>query len=192
MAAGDFRSALDHFQAARHYPENLGEGKHLLTLERDLDYYSGLAAQKLGELSIAHRYWTAAAAPVPSLGVYSYFQARALMALGDSAAAREVFLKLGHFATELMKTVPKIDYFATSLPNLLLFDDDLEKRNRIESMVLRALAKDGLGEREKAVELLEEVIAEDANHFFAIEILQGLREEGKVAVPEEIEGRRVS
>jgi hypothetical protein len=114
------------------------------------------------------------------------------MTLGDSAAVREVFLELGHFATELMKTAPKVDYFATSLPNLLLFDDDLEKRNRIESMVLRALAKDGLGESEKAVELLEEVIAEDANHSFAIEILQGLREEGKVAVPEEIEGRRVS
>jgi tetratricopeptide (TPR) repeat protein len=192
MVAGDFRTALDHFQAARHYPDNLGEGKHLLTPERDLDYYSGLAAQKLGDLALAHRYWTAAAAPLPSLGIHSYFQARALMTLGDSAAVREVFLELGHFATELMKTAPKVDYFATSLPNLLLFDDDLEKRNRIESMVLRALAKDGLGESEKAVELLEEVIAEDANHSFAIEILQGLREEGKVAVPEEIEGRRVS
>ena len=192
MEAGDFRNALDHFQAARHYPENLGEGKHLLTLERDLDYYSGLAAQKLGESELAHRYWTAAAASVPSLGIHSYFQARALIALGNSAAAREVFLELGHFATELMKTVPKIDYFATSLPNLLLFNDDLEKRNRIESMVLRALAQDGLGESEKAIELLEKVIAEDANHFFAIELLQGLKEEGKVAVPEEIEGPRVS
>ena len=49
LAAGNFRDALDHFEAARHYPENLGEGKHLLTLERDLDYFSGLAAQKLGD-----------------------------------------------------------------------------------------------------------------------------------------------
>jgi tetratricopeptide (TPR) repeat protein len=192
LAENEPEEALRHFEAARHYPHNLGEGKHLLTLERDLDYYSGLAAQKLGESELAHRYWTAAAAPVPSVGIHSYFQARALMALGDSAAARGVLLELGNFATERMKTVPKIDYFATSLPNLLLFDDDLAKRNRIESMVLRALAKDGLGESEKAVELLEKVVAEDANHLFAIEMLQDLREEGKAAVPEEIEGPRVS
>ena len=40
---------------------------------------------------------------------------------------------IAEFASQLMKAEPKIDYFATSLPNLLLFDDDLDKRNRIES-----------------------------------------------------------
>ena len=35
LAAGSPAPALEHFEAARHYPENLGEGKHLLTLERD-------------------------------------------------------------------------------------------------------------------------------------------------------------
>ena len=91
-----------------------------------------------------------------------------------------------------MATAPKIDYFATSLPNLLLFDDDLEKRNRIESTVLAALASDGLGKSEKAVELLEQVIAEDPNHVFAIEMVEWLKEEGKAAEREEIEGRPVS
>ena len=56
--------ALKHFEAARNYPHNLGEGKHLLTLERDLDYFSGLAAQQLGEAELARKYWNAAAAPV--------------------------------------------------------------------------------------------------------------------------------
>lgn len=192
MADGDFRGALDHFQAARHYPENLGEGKHLLTLERDLDYYSGFAAQKLGEPVLADRYWNAAAAPLPSPSIHSYFQARALMAIGDSATAREVLIELSHFAAKQMKTVAKIDYFATSLPNLLLFDDDLEKRNQIESAVLAALASDGLGDSEKAVELLEQVIAEDPNHVFANEMVEWLKEYGAAAAREEIEGRPVS
>lgn len=192
MADGEFRNALDHFQAARHYPENLGEGKHLLTLERDLDYYSGIAAQKLGESALADRYWNAAAAPLPSSSIHSYFQARALMAIGESAAAREIFQELARFAEEKMAMIPKIDYFATSLPNLLLFDDDLKKRNRIESTVLAALASDGLGEGEKAVELLEQVIAEDPNQVFAIEMVEWLKEEGKAAAREEIEGRPVS
>jgi tetratricopeptide (TPR) repeat protein len=192
MADKDFRKALDHFHAARHYPENLGEGKHLLTLERDLDYYSGLAAQKLGESALADRYLNAAAAPLTSRGIHSYFQARALMAIGQSVAAGQVLMELSRFAAERMKIVPKIDYFATSLPNLLLFDDDLEKRNRIDSAVLAALASDGLGESEKAVELLEQVIAEDPNHVFAIEMVEWLKEEGKAGAREEIEGRPVS
>jgi tetratricopeptide (TPR) repeat protein len=192
MADEKFRNALDHFQAARNYPENLGEGKHLLTLERDLDYYSGITAQKLGESALADRYWTAAAAPLPSASIHSYFQARALMVMDESAAAREVVQELARFAEEKMATVPKIDYFATSLPNLLLFDDDLERRNRIESTVLAALASDGLGKSEKAVELLEQVIAEDPNHVFAIEMVEWLKVEGKAAAREEIEGRPVS
>jgi tetratricopeptide (TPR) repeat protein len=192
MADEKFRNALDHFQAARNYPENLGEGKHLLTLERDLDYYSGIAAQKLGEPALADRYWNAAAAPLPSASIHSYFQARALMVMDESAAAREVVQELARFAEEKMATVPKIDYFATSLPNLLLFDDDLERRNRIESTVLAALASDGLGKSEKAVELLEQVIAEDPNHVFAIEMVEWLKVEGKAAAREEIEGRPVS
>jgi len=192
MADEKFRNALDHFQAARNYPENLGEGKHLLTLERDLDYYSGIAAQKLGEPALADRYWNAAAAPLPSASIHSYFQARALMVMDESAAARDVVQELARFAEEKMATVPKIDYFATSLPNLLLFDDDLERRNRIESTVLAALASDGLGKSEKAVELLEQVIAEDPNHVFAIEMVEWLKVEGKAAAREEIEGRPVS
>jgi tetratricopeptide (TPR) repeat protein len=33
--------ALAHFESARNYPDNLGEGKHLLTSEADLDYFTG-------------------------------------------------------------------------------------------------------------------------------------------------------
>jgi tetratricopeptide (TPR) repeat protein len=191
MAAGNFRVALDHFGTARRYPENLGEGKHLLTLERDLDYYSGLAAQKLGEIALAHRYWVDAAAPLPAPGIHSYFQARAQIVLGNVAGGHEILSELARFAAEQGKVVPKIDYFATSLPNLLLFDDDLEKRIQIESLVLSALANHGLGKREVAAELLEQVIAEDPNHLFAIETLDWFQKEGKVLL-EEVEERSAS
>ena len=125
------RDALEHFEAARHYPHNLGEGKHLLTLERDLDYFSGLAARTAG------RYGACAgasecgcgAARVP--GNLSYFQALALRELGNEEAHARSFRSWREFAAKQMETEPKIDYFATSLPNLLLFDDDLRKRNHL-------------------------------------------------------------
>ena len=39
------QGALDHFEAARHYPANLGEGKHLLTPENHLHYFAGSRAR---------------------------------------------------------------------------------------------------------------------------------------------------
>ena len=39
LAAGKPADAMRHFEAARCYPENLGEAKHLLARERDLDYF---------------------------------------------------------------------------------------------------------------------------------------------------------
>ena len=173
--------ALKSFTAARNYPHNLGEGKHLLTLERDLDYLSGLAAHQCGDREGASRFWKAAAAPLPEPGVYSYFQALALRELGNEQAAQEVLSNLARFAEDKRKTAAKIDYFATSLPNLLLFDDDLEERNRIESLLLSALADHGLGHTDKAMGELRQVIALDPNHLFAISVLEWIEQAGKMA-----------
>jgi tetratricopeptide (TPR) repeat protein len=177
LAAGNAADALRHFDAARHYPENLGEGKHLLTLERDLDYLSGLAAAQLGDVELARSYWKAAAAPLQALSTQTYFQIMALIALGEAVEASSLSSRLAELASTQMKTEPKIDYFATSLPNLLLFDDDLGRRNRIESLLLSALAEDAFGHRELAIGQLEEVVTEDRNHLFAAEMLDWLKSE---------------
>jgi tetratricopeptide (TPR) repeat protein len=185
LAAGKAGDALKHFDAARSYPWNLGEGKHLLTLERDLDYLSGLAAEHLGDMERAQLWWSAAAAPLPGLGAHSYFQALALQALGNREAAREVLSSLAEFAKRQMEVEPKIDYFATSLPNLLLFDDDLGKRNRIDSLVLSALACHGLGDVETATGQLQQVLADDPNHLSAADMLAWFRQ-WKKATPKQI------
>jgi tetratricopeptide (TPR) repeat protein len=181
LCAGKPLDALEQFEAARHYPMNLGEGKHLLTRERDLDYFSGLAAEELGDANLAQLHWKAAAAPLAKLGVHSYFQALSLQALGNRAAAREVALKLEAFATKQMEAEPKTDYFATSLPNMLLFDDDLEKRNRVESLLLIAMASHGLGEAEKATRLLQRVLDADPNHLFASDMLSWIKQCNRIA-----------
>jgi len=179
LAAERCADALRHFEAARNYPQNLGEGKHLLTLERDLDYFSGLAAEELGDTLLARLHWSAAAAPLGAMSIHSYFQAKALLALGEEQAAHAVLSSLAEFAATRMRAEPKIDYFATSLPNLLLFDEDREKRNRIESLLLSALAQDGFGNREEAMRELEEVIGEDRNHLFAAEMLAWIDKESE-------------
>ncbi len=181
LASGNAADALRHFEAARKYPENLGEGRHLLTLERDLDYLSGLAAHQLGDSEAAHRYWNAGAAELPGMGIHSYFQALSMRAMGNGEAGRKVLTSLAEFAAIQTQTEPKIDYFATSLPNLLLFDDDLRKRNMIDSLLLSALASHGLGDSNGAIRQLEQVVALDPNHLFAAETLDGLKMEVSLA-----------
>jgi tetratricopeptide (TPR) repeat protein len=172
LSLGDAHRALEHFEAARKYPWNLGEGKHLLTLERDLDYLSGWAARNLGDTSRANQYWQRAAAPLPALGAQSYFQALGAMALGETERGEKILHDLEEFAERQRNTTVKIDYFATSLPNMLLFEDDLDLRNRVESLFLSGLAACGLHQIAKAQERLRDAIALDANHLFAVWILQ--------------------
>ena len=181
ISADDAADALTHFEAARKYPWNLGEGKHLLTLERDLDYLSGMAARQLGDAARAASYWESGASPLPASGIHSYFQAHSLRALGEHEAANAVLSRLAEFAASQKGVEPKIDYFATSLPNMLLFDDDLGKRNHVETLLLGALATHGLGDTESALVQLEQVVDLDPNHLFAAEMLGWIRLNGHTA-----------
>ena len=128
---------------------------------------------------LARRYWSSAAAPLGDVSIHSYFQAKALISLGEYQAAHVVLLSLAEFAATRMRAEPKIDYFATSLPNMLLFDDDLEKRNRIESLLLSALASEGLGNRQEALREIKQVIEEDRNHLFAAGMLAWIDRESE-------------
>jgi tetratricopeptide (TPR) repeat protein len=184
LVAGHPERALRRFETARKYPENLGEGKHMLTLERDLDYYSGLAAQQLGQSEVATRFWRAASAPLSSTGFHSYFQAQAFRALGNDNAAQAVFSDLRQFAQEQMRTKPTIDYFATSLPNMLLFNDDLERRNRLDAQLLMALLLHGLGSTAESLDILKGIASEDPNHQLASEMFRWIRRESKTVSPD--------
>jgi tetratricopeptide (TPR) repeat protein len=179
LLKADAADALKHLEAARHYPQNLGEGKHLLTEERDLDYFSGLAALEAGDKGKAEQFFSAAAATLATPSAQAYFQATALRELGREDAARDVLAHLKAHADKLLATKPVIDYFATSLPNLLLFDDDLDKRNQVHALLLSGLANDGLGRSEEAREQLEHVLAADPNHLFAAEMLRWFRIRGE-------------
>jgi tetratricopeptide (TPR) repeat protein len=81
--------------------------------------------------------------------------------------ASNLLQEMRDFAQKQMEREVKIDYFATSLPNLLLFEDDLQKRNQVECLFLLALAERGLRNRQHAVQLLNQVLSLDRNHIAA-------------------------
>lgn len=58
----------------------------------------------------------------------------------------------------------KIDYFAVSLPDLLIWDDDLNRRNLINCHYLIGLGYLGLAKNKKAKKHLNIVLTFDTNH----------------------------
>src|SRR5256884_7175959 len=63
-----------------------------------------------------------------------------------------------------MQQKAQVDYFATSLPAMLLFEDDLQRRNTMTALFLQAQAWLGLGDAAKAQELLTRVLSLDPSH----------------------------
>ena len=74
------------------------------------------------------------------------------------------------YACKIHKTEAKIDFFATSLPAMLLFDDDLQFRQETTALFLQAQAQLGLDRKAAAKKLLQQVLRRDPNHALAADL----------------------
>ena len=95
----------------------------------------------------------------------TYYRALAEKELWHEAAASRLLHELSDLALRQLTAEVKVDYFATSLPNFLLFEDDLQNRNRVDSLYLIGLAHAGLGETIDAENRFREVLSLDVNHL---------------------------
>ena len=75
-----------------------------------------------------------------------------------------LLMDLRDAARRQAETEVKIDFFATSLPSMLLFEDDLARRNRANSRYLEGLADLGLGSPAQARTAFDEVLTLDPYH----------------------------
>ena len=175
LAQKDYSQARIHFEQAMTAPRNLGEAKHLLANQSDIHYWLGCTCAGLGEAQIARRHWRAAATfkgdfqamSVRAFSEMTYYSALSWERLGQKAKARKLLGELLAYAQQLQKSPAKIDYFATSLPTLLLFEDDLLYRQATTALFLQAQAHLGLGRKAKALGLLKSVLRRDPNHPLA-------------------------
>ena len=71
---------------------------------------------------------------------------------------------------ELSRTPAVIDYFATSLPSLLLFDDDPQRRRDLLVGVLRAQLALLDDDHDRAATELAGVLAADPSHELALDL----------------------
>ena len=149
---GDASAALVHFEGAMHPPENLGEAYHLLQAKADVSYWTGKALRALGREDEAVVQFVASATEagdfqamaVTEYSELSYYRGLSLMELGKANDAKVLFADLKAYAQRELQKPAVIDYFATSLPLLLVFEDDLDEIRRQEMEHLIALAEQGL------------------------------------------------
>lgn len=172
LEGGKADEALAHFRAAQQYPKNLGEGKHPLTPENDLYYFAGLAQEALGDSAGAAASFEKASKGQSGYSNMTFYQALALKKLGQDGAGTGKLRELLDFAARQTDREVAIDYFATSLPNFLLFEDDLQKRNRIDCLFLTGLAWLGLEQADEAKTAFRRVLSLDINHLGAQEELR--------------------
>ena len=178
LANGEAAKACEHFAAALTAPQNLGEAKHLLANQSDIHYWLGCAIAASGGIKKANQHWLAAATfkgdfqemSVRAFSEMTYYSALAWEKLGQSAKAKKLFRDLLAYAQKLQKTQTKIDYFATSLPTMLLFDDDIQFRQETAALFLQAQAQLGLGRKPQAKKFLATVLQRDPNHALAADL----------------------
>ncbi|WP_232548337.1 DUF5107 domain-containing protein [Propioniciclava soli] len=181
-AGGRPADAVAFVNRALDPPVTLGEGPHPLANRSALHVALGDALAAQGRDDEARAAWlraaesvgdfrTMAAVPFSDL---TYFSVLAARRLGLDDRADTLVEGLARWSDDLAGTTPTVDYFATSLPSLLLFTDDLERRNRVEVAVLRAQVATLEGDTDVANERLREALGEDPNHPQALRLHRDL------------------
>lgn len=180
LRRGRAAEALRCFTAAMETPQNLGEARHLLANPSDIHFLLGEAQAALGHKAAAKRHWQKAASfrgdfeamAVRSYSAMTWYSATAMQRLGQAAAAKKTFAALQQYGVQLAEDQAAIDYFATSLPTMLLFDDDLQYRQETQALLLQALGEAGLGQRTAARNKLRKVLRREPSHAVASDMLE--------------------
>lgn len=172
LARGRWDDAIAAARASLSFPDELGEVPPPGTPETEAHWLIGLALEAQGRSGDARRAFARAASSAPPPGHAAYCRGLAQARLGRRAAARRVFESLVGAGRRILRTPPCPDYFAVSLPDMLLFEDDLARRRRIDGRMLIALGLLGLGRRAAAARELRAANALDPSHPLATALLR--------------------
>lgn len=157
------------------YPENLGEGKLIGTKDNHLYYYLGQALEGQGCMEEAKQcYGQATTGTNEPAGAMYYndqpadmilYQGLSYLKLGKTGEAQSRFYRLIDYGEQHLEEQVKIEYFAVSLPDFLIFDEDYTQRNRAHCYYLMALGNMGLGQKEQAAEFLRKALEIEPSHM---------------------------
>lgn len=177
LAFGEPQKAKELLLKALVFPENLGEGKLEGATDNNIYYYLGTAEEQMGHSDAAAAAFARAAVGTEEPGGIMFYndqpaemilyQGLASRKLGRNEDALRKFTKLLDYGKSHMTDEVRIDYFAVSLPDLQLFDDDLTLRNKAHCHYLTGLASYAFGDSSRAEEAYRETLKIDCAHMGA-------------------------
>lgn len=179
ITEGKFSEALKLLEQAEKYPHNLAEGKLPGVQENDIFYLKGCCYEEIGMPEKANEFFRKATVGIsePVQAIYYndpqpdkiFYQGLAWRKLGNKEKADHIFRRLIEFGVQHMDDKIRIDYFAVSLPDLLVFDQDLDLRNRTHCHYLIALGNLGLnnGNAQEAEKHFNIVLENNCTHIGA-------------------------
>jgi len=142
--------------------------------ENNIQYYLGCAYERLGLVEKATEYFYAAAQGLeePASAMFYndqppdmiFYQGLAWFKLGNAKEAKRRFNKLIDYGEQHLFDHVTIDYFAVSLPDFLVFEDDLNKRNTVHCLYMMGLGHLGLQEFKEARTRFSRALELDVNH----------------------------
>lgn len=157
------------------YPENLGEGKLEGTKDNHIYYHLGLALEAQGKKEDAIKCYEAATIGTdePAGAMYYndqpadmiLYQGLAYLKLNKIKEARSRFYRLIDYGEQHLQDQVKIEYFAVSLPEFLIFDEDYTARNRAHCYYLMALGNLGLENLDAAERFITEAVLIEPSHM---------------------------
>ncbi|MHB1768394.1 MAG: tetratricopeptide repeat protein, partial [Phycisphaerae bacterium] len=179
LRKGKPTEAMEYLLAALKPPENLGESRHPLANCSDIYFYLGQAHAALGRKAEALQWWHRAAQSrgdfrqmaVTACSELTLYSALALRQLGSSQSAEKLLREILLHAEQLARTPATIDYFATSLPTLLLFETDLQRGQTNTALFLKAQAYFAQGRNKQSGQLLATILRSDSSHALASDLL---------------------
>ncbi|QHC67886.1 DUF5107 domain-containing protein [Rathayibacter sp. VKM Ac-2759] len=149
-AAADPETARSLVMAALTPPPTLGEARHPLATTAELHLALGDALAACGDTAGAREAWAESSRATRDFAgmaaqPFTERSAAAILALarlGDERGATDVLDRFEAFVDELAATPGEVDYFATSLPTMLLFHTDPQQLRDAEVAQLRRVAAD--------------------------------------------------
>lgn len=171
----DYDTAIQLLNECLVYPHHLGEGKLYGAQENDFYYFLGCAYDAKGENAKAVDCWEKATlGPTePAAAMYYndakpdkiFYQGMALLKLGRTDEAHGRFYKLVNYGKNHLFDDVVMDYFAVSLPDLQIWEGNLNLANRVHCNYMLALGYYGLGDKEHGQRYLDEAAKLDPNHL---------------------------
>ena len=175
-AAGKYQEALDTVLAALTFPHNLGEGKLVVQTDNDLYFLAAYYAQKAGaDQAQVQDYLSKAQQGDTTISEqhyyndlpldYVFYHGLAQAVSGDVQGAKQLFETMKKWSYDAFDQEVQEDFFAVSLPDLVVLDSNLVTARHENCLLMRLLAAIGLNDQDLYQSTLQQLSQLSPSNF---------------------------